>query len=208
MIAAVLLAAGSARRFDGTQKLLVSVPYDGSDVALVRLSALGLIAAGIERIVAVVGREAEEVGRCLDGLGVVIATNTDHASGMSSSLRLGVEAAMHRWPDAAALLIALGDQPLIGTGIVETLVRHVGERKERRVSSIIAPRYRGEQGTPVLFARELAPELLAITGDGGARAVVERDPSRVRYVDFDRVAPHDVDTVADLAALRKKIRYS
>jgi molybdenum cofactor cytidylyltransferase len=208
MIAAVLLAAGSARRFDGTQKLLVTVPYEGSDVPLLRLSALGLIAAGIERIVVVVGRESEEVRLSLDGLALVFATNPDHESGMSSSVRSGIEEAVQRWPDSPALLIALGDQPLVGTGIVESLGKHFGDPPGTGAPSIVAPRYRGEHGTPVLFARDLAPELLAITGDHGARAVVERDPARVQYVDFDRPAPQDVDTITDLAALRKKFRYS
>jgi CTP:molybdopterin cytidylyltransferase MocA len=51
----------------------------------------------------------------------------------------------------------------------------------------------------------MAPELLAITGDQGARAIIERDPSRVQYVDFDHEAPIDVDRPSDLARLAERL---
>jgi molybdenum cofactor cytidylyltransferase len=72
----------------------------------------------------------------------------------------------------------------------------------------VAPRFRGNAGNPVLFSRALVPELLLVTGDRGARAVVERDPSRVEYVAFDRDAPLDVDTLDDLADLTGNLRLS
>ena len=53
----------------------------------------------------------------------------------------------------------------------------------------------------MLFDRTLTPELLALTGDRGARGVVEHDPARVSYVDIDRRAPRDVDTAGTSSAL-------
>jgi CTP:molybdopterin cytidylyltransferase MocA len=44
-----------------------------------------------------------------------------------------------------------------------------------------------------------------VAGDRGARSVVEREPTRVRYVDFDRPPPLDVDTVSDLTAFRASL---
>jgi molybdenum cofactor cytidylyltransferase len=197
MIAAVLLAAGSARRFDGSQKLLASVPGAEGPVPLVRRSALALLDTGLKHIVVVIGREAEPVRSGLAGLDVRFVVNADHASGLSSSLRAGVSEAIRMWPSDEALLIALGDQPLTGTGILESILRVAAERGDR---SIVAPRFRRELGNPVLFARALVPELLETTGDRGARGVVERDQSRVHYVDFESAMPPDVDTVSDLAA--------
>ena len=208
MIVGVLLAAGSARRFDGTQKLLVGVPNaDGErTVPLVRLAVLGLCEAGLDHVV-VLGREAEAVRACVADLGSSFAVNPAFATGMSSSLRAGVEYALEHWPAADGLLIALGDQPLAGSGIIEMLVAHFRSAPDEPARHpIVAPRYRGEIGNPVLFSRALAPELLAVTGDRGARGVVERDSTRVRYVDFDRPAPRDVDTPADLSVLSDELR--
>jgi molybdenum cofactor cytidylyltransferase len=206
MIAAVVLAAGNARRFDGTQKLLAPVQYEGATLPLVRLTVAGLVSAGVDRIVIVGGRDAELVRLALDGLDVEFAVNPDYASGMSSSLRVGVAAAVGRWSDAESLLIALGDQPLAGTGVVESLVKaRVASGPGDADPQIVAPRFQGELGTPVLFARILVPELLAVAGDRGAKGVVKRKPARVRYVDFDRPAPLDVDTVSDLTAFRASL---
>jgi molybdenum cofactor cytidylyltransferase len=204
VIAAVLLAAGSARRFDGSQKLLAEVPHESGRVSLVRRSAMALFEADVERILVVLGRDAETVRRSLDGLFLEFAQNAMFASGMSSSLHVGVREAVRRWPDTRWLLIALGDQPLVGTGVIErivTAVRVVSERDPK--SQIVAPRFRGVLGNPVVFAISLVPRLLAVTGDRGARSIVESNTSQVQYVDFDFPAPLDVDTVADLEALRE-----
>ena len=209
MIVGVLLAAGNARRFDGTQKLLARVPNMNGErpIPLVRLAVLGLCEAGLDHVV-VLGREAEAVRASVADLGSSFVMNASFATGMSSSLRAGVEYALEHWRTASGLLIALGDQPLAGSGIVEAMV----ERFQRAPDEpgrplIVAPRYRGEVGNPVLFDRSVAPELLAVTGDRGARGVVEHDPTRVSYVDFDRTAPRDVDTPADVTALGDELRF-
>jgi molybdenum cofactor cytidylyltransferase len=209
MIAAALLSAGRAQRFDGRQKLLVPVQYDGRLVPLVRLSVLGLMQGGVEQILVVGGRDGTQVRDCLDGLDVAFVLNEAFASGLSSSLRVGVEEVARRWPNSEGLMIALGDQPLVGTGIVAALLERLATRVRTASEPwIVAPRFRGNAGNPVLFSRALVPELLLVTGDRGARAVVERDPSRVEYVAFDRDAPLDVDTLDDLADLTGNLRLS
>lgn len=210
MIVGILLAAGSARRFDGTQKLLAHVPSRSGErpVPLVRLAVLGLCEAGLDHVV-VLGREAQAVRESVADLGSRFVVNPEFARGMSSSLRTGVQYALEHWPAADGLLVALGDQPLAGSGIVEALTGHLLRPVEQgKKPLIVAPRYRGELGNPVLFDRTLAPELLEITGDRGARSVVERDPTRVGYVELDRAAPRDVDTPGDMTALSAELRFS
>ena len=209
MIVGVLLAAGSARRFDGTQKMLAPVPGKNGErpVPLVRLAVLGLCEAGLDHVV-VLGRESQAVQACVADLGSSFVVNDAYASGMSSSLVTGVQYALRHWPSADGLVIALGDQPLVGTGILEVLVerfRSVPDEGPRPL--VVAPKYRGELGNPVLFDRTLAPELLAVTGDRGARGLIERDPTRVSYVAFDLTAPRDVDSPGDVAALSAELRF-
>jgi len=204
MIAAVLLAAGSARRFDGSQKLLALVPTAAGPTPLVRHSASALLEAGLTHVVVVIGRDAEGVRASLAGLNVRFVVNEEYAKGLSTSLRLGVSEAIRVWPADEAVLIALADQPLTGTGVIESILRAVAEGSD---GSIIAPRFRGELGNPVLFRRVVIPELLAVKGDRGARGVVERDQSRVQYVDFESATPPDIDTSSDLAALTARWRF-
>jgi molybdenum cofactor cytidylyltransferase len=66
---------------------------------------------------------------------------------------------------------------------------------------IVAPVYRGTRGTPVLFSSELFPELRVLTGDAGARALLDARAERVALVPFDVAMPADVDTPEDYARL-------
>lgn len=202
-LAAILLAAGGATRFGGEQKLVAPVPNgEQGSVALVRRSAIALRRAGLERVLVVLGRGAEMVRDALTGLDLQFVINERFANGMSTSLNLGVRTAVEVWPEISALLIALGDQPLIDATIVERLVNQL---EATPPPAVVAPRYRGRRGNPVIFRRELVDELLVIHGDQGARDVIERNASRVSYVELDSAAPMDIDTPDDLAKFVKAL---
>jgi molybdenum cofactor cytidylyltransferase len=187
VIAGVVLAAGTSRRF-GSQKLLASV----GGVPLVRRSVESLLEASLDEILVVLGSDAPAVGAALAGLGVRTTTNAAYAAGMSTSLRAGLDALR---PGTEAALVALADQPGIGADIVDRLI----DRYRVGRPSIVAPVYRGGiRGNPVLFDRVLFDELRAVTGDEGGRSVVATDPERVALVEFAREMPGDVDVPGDL----------
>ena len=71
--------------------------------------------------------------------------------------------------------------------------------------AIVAPRYREGRGNPVLFDASIFPELLGLTGDAGARAVIDADPERVALVSFDLPMPPDIDTPEDYETLRGRL---
>ncbi len=189
MIAALVLAAGAARRF-GSQKLLHPVRGE----PLVRAAVDRVVAAGPERTIVVVGHDGDAVRHALAGLPVTIVENPHPEQGLSSSLRAGLAMVPE---DAVAVLVTLGDQPIGRDEVFPALVARFGGDD----APIVAARYQGVQGLPVLFSRAVFPELEQLEGDRGARSVVERDPSRVAYVDFDFPMPPDVDTPADLEIL-------
>lgn len=190
MIAGLLLAAGGSSRF-GSQKLVA--PLGG--VAVVSHSA-SMLASVVDRAFVVVGAEAGAVERALDGLGLVIVRNRRWRDGLSGSLRAGVASLP---ADADAVLVALGDQPLVARETAEAVVT----RWRAGGASIVAPVFRGERGHPVLFGREVFTELARVRGDVGAREVIQRDPARVALVQIAESLPVDVDTADDLRRLTK-----
>ncbi len=188
MIAGIVLAAGFARRM-GRQKLLLQL--QGKPV--VRWAVERLL-PHVEDVVVVTGQDDAPVREALDGLGVRYAVNPNPQAGQGSSIAVGV-GALKPWTRAA--LIALGDQPRIPEAVVPGLLQAFA----RSGKAIVAPAYRGTQGTPVLFASEVFAELRALTGDAGARAVVQARPERVESVPIDAPMPPDVDTPEDYARL-------
>lgn len=189
-IAAIILAAGSASRMGSPKQLL-----DWGGRPLLRVVAEQALAGPFDQVLLVVGAAQIQVQAALEGLPLHIIANPDYAVGQSTSLRAGVAAL---GPQVAAALVLLGDQPFVTPAIVEQLVA------EWRSSgaSIVAPVYAGQRGNPVLFARAVFPELLAIVGDQGARGVLSADPARVRLVAFDDARPlADIDTPEDYQRL-------
>jgi len=190
LITAIVLAAGLSRRM-GRAKLLL--PLEGRPV--IRITVEHVLASGIPRVVVVTGPEPHQVTEALTGLPVSFAVNPAPEAGQASSIRIGVKAVP---PETEAALITLGDQPFLPAGVIPSLLA----ARRSAETPIVAPRYRDGRGNPVLFGREMFPELLELSGDQGARSIIERDPGRVTLVDFDFPMPHDLDTPEDYGRLR------
>jgi len=188
VIAAIVLAAGFARRM-GRQKLLL----DLRGKPVVRWSVEAIL-PHVGDTVVVTGQDDEAVRAALSGLAVRFAVNPRPQAGQGSSIAVGA-AALKPW--TAAALVALGDQPRLPEGLIARLLAE----RERSGKAIVAPVYRGTQGTPVLFSAEVFDELRALAGDAGARAVVQARPGRVARVEVDAPMPPDVDTPEDYARL-------
>jgi molybdenum cofactor cytidylyltransferase len=188
VIAAVVLAAGLARRM-GRQKLLLQL--QGKPV--VRW-AVEHVASHVEDVVIVTGPDDAALRQALEGLTVRFVVNPRPQDGQGTSIAAGI-GALKPWTTAA--LIALGDQPRMPAAVVPALL----DALRRSGKAIVAPVYQGVQGTPVLFSSEVFGELRALKGDAGARAVVKENPERVERVAFDLAMPPDVDTPEDYAKL-------
>ena len=147
-------------------------------------------------MVIVVGSEADDVTQVLNDVDAVIVRNDVWAEGLSTSVQAGVRALP---TEAAAAIVALGDQPFVDPGVIHTIVK---QWKATGVP-IVSARYAGTRGHPVLFDRTIFEELLQVTGDTGARGVIDREAARVAYVDVNAPMPADVDTPADLARLER-----
>jgi len=194
MIAGVVLAAGLSRRM-GQAKLLM--PVGGR--AIVRYVVESVLAGGVDSVWVVTGPDVEPIEAALAGLEVQIVVNLAPEEGQASSLRAGIAAL----PAAVdAVLIALGDQPSLAPSIIPALLA----ARRTTPKLIVAPRYRDGQGNPVLFKREIFPELLRLTGDQGARPIIQKEPTRVEWVELDLPMPPDVDTLDDYEKIRANLR--
>jgi len=190
VISALLLAAGSSRRF-GAPKLLQSL--NGRPV--VRWSAEALVGVADELVVVTPPDDAP-LRRALDGLVARYVVNPRATDGMAGSLACGVASLA---ADVEAVLVALGDEPLLPRRCHERVVARFREGG----ADVVAATYGGVRGHPVLFSRAVFPEFRDLTGDNGARSVADRDPARLVLVDMDEPRPIDVDTPEDLARVKR-----
>jgi CTP:molybdopterin cytidylyltransferase MocA len=180
-VAGVLLAAGGGTRL-GRPKALVEI----AGQSLADRGVATLRAGGAAPIVVVTGAAIAEP------LGVLIVHNPQWRSGMGSSLAAGLTALPET---ASAAVIALADQPLVGSEAVRRLIAAHGEG-----AAVAVAAYDGQPRNPVLIARLHWPEVIASSaGDVGARPFLRSHRELITPVECaDTGSPDDIDTPADL----------
>lgn len=184
-IVAILLAAGAGVRFGGGK--LIHPLQDG--VAIAAHAARNLREAGLE-VVAVVRPGDFPLSDMLEQEGCHVTHCADAARGMGHTLAHGIAAAR----EAPGWIVALADMPKVQGATIQKVAGALADG-----ALVAAPVYRGERGHPVGFAARLRGELLALSGDTGARAVLERHREHILLVDCDDPGILlDVDARTDL----------
>lgn len=180
-IAAVLLAAGEGRRFEGETHKLLS-PFRGRP--LVSWSIDAAVEAGLDEAIVVLG--AVDLTDHVPA-GVTVLENESWSRGQAGSLRVALD-----WCDRQghrAAVVGLGDQPLVPWVAWRTVA-------EARGGPVVTATFRGQRRPPVRLDHSVW-SLVPVDGDEGARALMRRRPELVSEVACDGDAI-DIDTVADL----------
>ena len=182
-IAALLLAAGKSSRF-GANKLLH--PLAGQPIAL--RAALSLKSA-FPNALAVVS-PGSPLKAVLEAAGLRTIVSERAAEGMGESLKTGIAATR----DADGWIVALADMPFIRP------TTHLAiERALYQGAAIAAPAYNSERGHPVGLSARFRDEMLALTGDAGARFILKNNAKLIRLIEVgDPGVLKDIDTPQDL----------
>jgi len=197
MIVGLLLAAGAARRF-GAPKLVQ--PLRG--MPIVRWSAEAL-AAATDDLIVIVPPHDTLLREALRGMRARLVVNPEPERGMGTSIACGVAALP---PETEATVVTLADEPALDRRWIDAVISRY--RADAGRTTIVAPLFRGTRRHPVLFDRSVFPELAGLDDDRGARAVVDRDASRLALVELDEPGPIDVDTPEDLARLGQSPQFT
>jgi CTP:molybdopterin cytidylyltransferase MocA len=196
-VVGVLLAAGAGSRFGGDSWPKVLRPFRGRPLLTWPLAALR--DGGAERVVVVLGAKGDEVAAAAAFGDAEIVRCADWAEGLSASLRAGVAAAAAGGADA--VVIALADQPLLHSGAV---ARVIAARTPVALDAIRAT-YAGVPGHPTLLESSMFAAVERLTGDAGARALLDDPATRGGLVACDGLGrPDDADTPEALARLEAR----
>ena len=203
-VTAVVLAAGESRRM-GRNKLLL--PWGETTVLGQTLG--NVRASAVHNVVVVTGHEREQVEAVVrlqrafwaggDGSAanhLLIAHNSDYANGMLSSVQAAVGALAY---GCEAILVVLGDQPMVGPETINRLLVAYAATP----AGLVAPFAGGRRGNPVLIDRRYFAELLALPADAAPRALLARHPDDVVAVPVaDDAVLHDLDLPEQYAHFR------
>jgi molybdenum cofactor cytidylyltransferase len=191
IVGLIVLAAGASTRMGTPKQLLL---FQGR--SLLRSIAEAAIASRCEPIVVVLGSQADRIELEMDALDLHSVVNLEWARGMGTSIAAGMTALTAMRSDLDAVVIAVSDQPFVGSDLLNRLV----ESYQATQSPIVASAYANTLGVPALFDRSFFTALMTIDRDVGARDLIKRHAEKVVRVPFPDGAI-DVDTPAQYQQL-------
>jgi molybdenum cofactor cytidylyltransferase len=189
--AAIVLAAGGSSRL-GQPKQLIQI--DGE--SLLRRTARLAGEAGCSPVFVVLGRDAKALSAEVTDLDATMVVNEEWQSGMASSLRTGLAAALNVNPEQENILVLVCDQPNLDSQVLVNLLNTHSSRQPL----ITVSRYGETLGVPAVFRKELFSELLKLEGDQGARRILQRHREEAAVIPFP-AGEIDLDTPEDLARM-------
>jgi molybdenum cofactor cytidylyltransferase len=182
----LLLAAGSASRF-GSDKLQHPLPHG----VAIAVQAARHLKSAVPRVVAVVRPGSEPTARALAAEGCEVVVCDKAAEGMGASLACAARAA----GVADGYLVALADMPFIRPSTIAAVRDALAQG-----AALVAPFWHARRGHPVGFAGSFRAELQALSGDEGAKRLLDAHAPRLVKVPVgDPGAIRDIDRPSDLA---------
>ncbi len=187
----IILAAGSSSRLGRPKQLL---HYQGR--SFIQHITAEALKSNLNPVFVITGANAEKVSVDLQHEEASIVYNARWQEGMASGIITGIENVLSLHKDIEAMIISVCDQPFLSAALFEQMV-------ETRASSgkgIVASRYAGTTGTPVLFARNYFEYLLQLKGEEGAKKLLKMYGEDVATVPFPE-GNIDIDSEDDYANL-------
>jgi len=193
-ISAIILAAGTSSRM-GFLKQTANI----KGKSLLELVLDKVRKFPFHEIIIVLGYKHDEVMKTLKLEYEKVVINEEYEKGMSSSLKKGV---LNISKDSEAFAIFLADMPLIKEKSIEKVINEFNERS----CLIVAPIFNKVIGHPVIFHRNLIPEIINLEGDIGAKKVIEKYKDEACFIEIDDEGVLiDIDAPKDLEEVLKKL---
>lgn len=190
--AVVVVAAGNSSRL-GSPKQLLS--YKGTN--LLTNLILEIKKVDFVQTTIVLGAYAEQILSEIPTHEVNIVQNLNWEQGLGTSISTGI-ASLNITPDLLGCILMVCDQPYISDQLLINLINTQLSSKK----GIVASRYNGIVGTPVLFSQKYFSNLLNLPPDQGAKKLLSQFQDDMAYVNFEE-GIYDIDTPEDYRLLRQ-----
>jgi molybdenum cofactor cytidylyltransferase len=191
----MILAAGEAARM-GKAKMLL--PFKKTTILAHLIEEITLVEPNIIQLVTGYYHDLIQAQISTDKVDII--QNPQYSLGMSNSIQVGLTAMIKACPDLDFLVIVVSDQPYLNQSILLRLLT----KQQQTAKGIIASSYNGIKGTPVLLSSAYFSHLYNLTGDKGARVILQQFPDDIATIEFENGAL-DIDTPEDYELLCKKI---
>jgi len=174
-VTGIILAAGESSRM-GKPKLFL--PF--GDKSMIEKVVINASWSLLDKIIVVTGAEEERMKKLLQDYHVEIVRNKRHRDGMLSSVQCGLQAISE---NTDAVMILLGDQPMISHAVIDGLIALSG----RAGKGIILATYDGQRGHPLLFGRKYVDEIIGFSPDMILKDLLGNHPADIEEMETGQV---------------------
>jgi molybdenum cofactor cytidylyltransferase len=185
----ILLAAGQSKRFGGIKQL---TEFDGQPMICHCLSQYRQDDKWIKGITCgfvVLGSNAALITQVLpDNVNKYVVNSWLNGMGHNLAQSLHNIAV-----DTSHVLIGLADQ----VAITQFMISQLLDEAKKHPSHIVAAQYNGGLGAPVIFPKQYFSKLSQLTGDKGAKLLLQQYPQQIISLAMSE-ASFDIDTPEDL----------
>jgi len=168
---AIILAAGESKRM-GSPKMIL--PFRG--MTIIEKVIENVLSSDVEKTVIVLGAGKEKIVKLTEKLPVMHCFNGNYKNGMLSSVKCGFE---YLPMDFRAVLVLLGDQPLIGASVINTVIKGYKESGK----NIVIPVFNKRRGHPLLIDKRYRDEIINLDGPEGLKELVKRHPDDILEIE-------------------------
>jgi len=197
--AGIVLAAGTSVRFGSLKPL-----FKLGDSTILSMVIDAAVKSDLDRIILVLGHQSDEIiadiSHHLHDPRLRTVINPRYQDGMSSSIQRGLLETIDEFP---SVMIIMGDHPLLDSVTINMLL----DRFRASDKDICVPAYKGTRGLPVCIGKRFFTDIMDITGDIGAREIIQKNPEHVLTIEIENPDCFlDVDKKSDLAALLSRFQ--
>ena len=180
MISAILLAAGQSKRMNGENKLIKEI----DDIPIIKHALNNILGSSVNEIIIVLGHEKEIIKNIIQkNKKIKFVYNKNYKNGISSSIQTGLRIISKKME---AFFICLGDMPDVNQNIynkmIKTKLNYNKKLKSNFKKEIFIPTYEKKNGNPVLFTKHMKEKIMQISGDDGAKELIEIYKSKALHI--------------------------
>ena len=183
MNSCILLAAGESKRMNGENKLIKEI----EGIPLIKYSVKNILGSTVDELIIVTGYQKEIIENIIDkNKKIKFVYNKDFSNGMASSINTGLCEISTKTKN---FFISLADMPNVNQNIYNRLIKsknsyNIKLKPENR-KEIIIPTSDGKDGNPVLFSIFMKTDVMKISGDHGAKEIIENKKNKILRIPFE-----------------------
>lgn len=186
----LILAAGNSSRLGEPKQLL---KFKGKNLLRNVVDEAIKLA---DSVIVVTGSNHSQISKEIINFEVKIIENINWNEGMGSSIKIGINQLLDRFPEVQNVIISVCDQPFLEASVFSDLI----QMKKISQKGIVASKYSDTLGTPVLFTKKYFEELSKLSGQEGAKKLLQKFKDDIAEMNFEKGAI-DIDTQNDYQKL-------